>query len=375
MTPATLFTRLYSRVCCFVLFLVAASASFCGYYQKWHFGEADVPGDDIRASFEGMIDGTAYRPYVYRQLVPDLANWLDRTVPQSAKSWLYSHQGSGAEAYIYAISSSQTANSETYFFRYLVVYIVTFLFTMLAVFAMYRVCEASDVPSPAAVFAPVIVILLMPFFMTIGGFFYDFPELAFFALAVWMALQFDWWWIIPVAALGAWNKESFLLFIPTLYPLLRRRNSRRRAFTGVIVLSLVCLAVYSLLRVRFAHNPGGAVEVQWLDHLRLFLHPKRLLFATEETYGVRSLSAFTVLPLALLAWTMVRGWKYLPRAIQLHGKIALAINLPLYVLFCSPGELRNLSMLYIVFLLVAAGTLTSWIYPRWPDPPVTRQNP
>jgi hypothetical protein len=353
-------SRLFYRACCFVLFFLAASASFNGYYQKWHFGEAGLSGEDERFSFEAMVDGTAYRPWVYRQFLPACVNRIDRALPDSFKSWLYNRPGFGADPLEDPFFDSPTAENPAYSFRYLLLYAATFLSALLAVYAMYLVCRALEAPRPAALFAPIIVILLVPYIESQGGYFYDYPELAFFALAAWIALRFDWWWIIPVAALGTWNKESFLLFVPTLYPLLRRRNSRRNAWLGIGVLCLVCVAVHYPIRLGFAHNPGGAMEMHWRDQLNWLLQPQNLLFGTEKTYGVRALKAFTLVPMTLLAWSVWRGWGHLPRAIQRHAQIAAAINLPLYVLFCWPGELRDLSLLYLVFLLVVASNLKEW---------------
>jgi hypothetical protein len=348
-------------VCCFVLFFVAASASYGGFYQKSHIFEALESASSERNGIEQMLDGTANRPYVYRQLLPSTANWIDRIVPRLIENWFYIHQGSGPDAYIAVMSDSPIATNKVYFFRYLTVYVATFLFTLLAVYAMYLVCRALEIPPPAAVFAPVVVILLVPYIMDGGGYFYDYPELAFMALAVWVALKFDWWWVIPVAALGTWNKESFLLFIPTLYPIFRRQHSRLGALLGVGVLCLICAAVYFPERLQFAHNPGSTVEWGLPNQLESFLHPRNLLLATEETYGVRTLKALSVVPIALLVWTVRRGWRHLPRAIQQHGQIAAVINITLYLLFCCPGELRDLSMLYIIFLLVLAVNLNDWV--------------
>ncbi len=349
-------STLYARIGRWVLFFVAAAASFSGYYQKWHFGEADMPGDHARASFESMVDGTAYRPYVYRQLIPTLANRMDQAVPAGMKSALLAQQSADAP-FLYAISSSPTANKPEYFFRYVVVYGLTFLSAWLAVFAMHLVCGAVGVSRAAAVLAPVLVILLVPYIQSIGGFFYDYAELAFLALAVWIALKFEWWVLIPVAALGEGNKESFVLIVLTLYPLIRLRRSRVAALAAIAVLCGVCLAVYLPMRMRFAQNPGGTVELQWMDQLHFLAHPREFLFATEETYGVRMLRIYTVLPMALLVWTIWRAWKRLPLAMRRHALIAAAINIPLYLLFCYPGELRNLSMLYVVLLLCIAANL------------------
>ena len=355
-------TRLYHRVCCFVLFFAAASASFHGYYGQANVIDGGMPvaGNPL-SFFERMLEGTADRPYVYRQLLPTTANLIDRIVPQAIKTRLFIHQGSLPDAYINAIAYSPTARNKVYFFRYLVLYIATFQFALLAVYAMYFVCNALNMSPPMAVFSPVIVILLVPYIQSGGADFYDYPELAFLALAVWIALRFDWWWVIPVAALGAWNKESFLLIIPTLYPIFRLRSSRLSSLLGVGVLCSLCAAIYYHMRQLFEHNPGSTVIVQWPDQLRYLLHPRALFYANVEIYGLRVPGVCTVFPMILLIWTVCRGWQHLPRAIQQHGQIAAAINIPLFLLFCAPGEMRDLSMLYIVFLLLLAVNLNEWI--------------
>jgi len=360
MAQKTFASDLYYRACCFVLYFVAAAAAFNGYYDKWHLAEAGAAGEDDRFHFEMMVDGTAYRPYIFRQLLPATANWVDSATPRNFKTWLYDLQ-SGPAAQMDPFFDSPAAENPAYFFRYLIVYSGTFLFTLLALWAMHLVCRELAIPSTAAALAPAVVILLLPYLQSGGGFFYDFPELAFLALAVWAALKFDWWWIVPLAALGTWNKESFLFVLPTLYPFLRPRQSRIGALLGIAVLCLVSVAVSFPIRLHFAHNPGGALELHWRDQLRAFLHPLNLLFAAEKTYGVWAPRAFTVLPMALLVWTAKRGWSLLPRFVQRHGQIAAAINFPLYFLFCSEGELRNLSLLYIVLLLLLAVNLNDWI--------------
>jgi hypothetical protein len=349
--------KFYSHICRFVLFFIAASISFSGYYQKWHFAEADMPGDDSYASIEAMLDGTAHRPSVYRNLLPATANWLDRSAPQAFKVRLEKWPASSDDLPLYAISASPTARNPQYAFRYLAMYVGTFLFALLAVYAMYLACRALAVPSPAMSFAPVILILLMPYFMVGGGFFYDYPELAFFALAVWAALRLRWWWLLPIAALGTWNKETFVLFLITLYPLLRRNASALTAALRIVALYAVSLAILIPIRLRFAHNPGSDPGSWWQAQIHFFLNARNMLLATDETYGMRTLAAYTLLPMALLVWTVARGWKHLPPAMQQHARIAAAINLPLYLVFCNPGEMRNLSMLFVTLMLLLAANL------------------
>jgi hypothetical protein len=63
----------------------------------------------------------------------------------------------------------------------------------------------------------------------------------------------------------------------------------------------------------------------------------------------------------LLIWVVWRSWRLLPGWLKLHAKIAAVINIPLYLLFCQPGEFRDLSLLFISFLLVLAFSLQEWM--------------
>jgi hypothetical protein len=363
MSQAGFASKFYYRACCCVLFFVAAAASFNGYFDKWHFREAGTSAFMAGASFDSMVDGTAMRPYVYRQLLPMVANWVDARVPEQVKDQLYAVRLYNGRLFREDFIDSPLARSRSCFLRYWIVYMAVFLFAWIAVHAMYLAGKAAGYPPAACALAAIAMILLFPYFMTRGGFFYDYPELAFLALAVWMALKFDWWWMVPVAALAAWNKESFLLFIPALYPLLRLRSSRIGALAASAVLGLTCAVVYCAIRLRFQHNPGGTIELHLMDQIDYMLHPSNLLLR-EKTYGLLALQGFNPLVWAMIAWTAIRGWRFLPEAMQRHAQIAAIINFPLYLLFCVPGELRDLSLLCVTLLLLLAANLTRWIGER-----------
>lgn len=262
MNPEIRSSKLYYRVCLFLLFFVTASATFNGFYAKYHFYDWST-WTIAPLRLDAMLDGTGFRPFIYRQMLPTAANWIDGATPEAVKTWLFNAQLRDRRLPD-EMFDSPIARDRVYFFRYLVVYFATFLFALLAVYAMHMVCRALDLNPIAAVFAPVVFILLLPYFQSKGGFFYDYPELALMALAVWAALKFDWFWILPIAALGTWNKESFLLFIPALYPILRQRTSRNSALMGTGVLCLVSAAVYVPINFRFARNPRRDSGI-WAD--------------------------------------------------------------------------------------------------------------
>ena len=299
-----------------------------------------------------------------------LANWIDLHIPEQTKDRLFSATAHDGKPFREHLFSTSVAQSREYFLRYFFIWGADFLFVWISICAMYLVGKSAGYSPPIAALAAIILALLLPFFMTAGGYFYDYPELAFLALAVWMALKFDWWWLIPVVALATWNKESFLLFIPTLYPLLRQRSSRIKALAGTGTLGLTCAAVYYSLRLRFRHNPGGTVI--WNDQITSLFHPSNLL-THDTTYGIPILSSYNPLTLVLIGWTVWRGWRCLPRPIQRHAQLAAVINLPLYLLFCVSGELRDLSLLYIALLLLLGANLTAWANVQTKNPTLTSE--
>lgn len=347
---------LYYRVCCVMFFFVAAAASFNGYYDKWQFREAGSNDFRPESSLDAMLNGTAARPYVYRQLLPETANWLNTrlskpAIDQVANKYIHPRRSFDAGS-----DNSPLIQNPSYTVRYLIVYGLVFVFAWIATFAMFLLCrEFGNSPLTAAL-AAVTMILLVPYFMTRSGYLWDYPELAFMAIAAWMALRFDWWWIIPVAALATWNKESFLFFTLSLYPVIRLRKSRGAAIVAICVLALTCAAVYGTIWLHFRQNSGGVVQYQLMPQIRYLLSPLQA-FEREKTYGVIYFSGLNLLTSAMLVWTAWRGWRYLPRHMRRHAQIAAVINFPLFLMFVYPGEIRDLSLLYVTLLSLIAANL------------------
>ena len=357
-------SKLYFWICCSALLYLAASASFYGLYSKYHYDEADSNPryrGGTRGSFERMIDGTADRPFVYRQLLPTVANWIDARTPQNVKTWWFTPQPPKFMSPVEMFVDSPIAKNPTYFFRYLIVYLGNFIFALIAAFSLYFSCKAVGVEPAASLISAVAFMLLFPFIESKGYTLYDMGELAFMAVALLFAIKLDWWWLIPVVALGAWNKESFLFFVLALYPFLRVKTSRIAAGLRTAVLAGICAVVYWQGRMRFAHNPGGTVEVHWRDQIHFFHHPHYWLVGTlERTYGILMVPALTIIPTALLVWTVWSAWPLMSPLMKQHAKIATSINIPLYLLFCWPGEFRNFSLMNMSFCFVIATNVTAW---------------
>ena len=331
----------------FIAFIIAA-ASFGGFFLKWEFR------DGTHHSAIEMLDGTAKRPFVYRQLLPTMANLVERITPerinQGFQNWLAADPLKHNLIHRFfpnAIDSTNTA----YSVRYYALYGLTFGALFLAIFALRAVCHELYPDIPAATLAAFTFALVFPVMLTEGGYFYDMPELLFMALAILLALRGQVVWLGVLTALATYNKESFLLFVITLYPFLRQRFSLRQTLAIEAVLLAIAVAINIVIKLQYADNIGAPVESQLVSHV-LWLLKLSSYFAFEVNYGVPTPKGFNILHFILLGILIRQGWRYVPPAVRQHFWIAFVINLPLFLAFCYEGELRNLSMLYMTLVVL-----------------------
>lgn len=354
----------------FCAYVVVAAAVMNGFYTKWRLNDGHPA-----LGLTQMVDGTAHRPYVYRQFVPALANGIQALLPPATVARLSDRLAEprrvNSRSGLAMRYPGSEALSPAVTLRYHLVYYLTFAALLTSLFVMRRVALQSGAGAVAATAAPALLGLLVPFFLTEGGFFYDFVELMFIMSAVLLALGTSRQTpvrlcvLVVLAGLATWNKEAFFFFTPALYPLLRRNLPRLQAAGLVGVLLLVCGCVYLTLRMRYAGNPGTTVDYQLWDNLRFYVDPGNWV-RTENTYGVLLPRGFSLVSILAFAGIAINGWTRLPLALRQHAQIAMIINVPLFLLFCSPGEMRNLSMLYPSFLCLLALALAKWLAPHAP---------
>ena len=368
--PATRCARLFSArwyrgFLLFVFFTAVAAACFNGFYTKWRLNDGH-PAFGLAA----MVDGSAHRPYVYRQLLPLIANGVQALLPPATVARVSARLAAPERVSSRSGIAMRFPGSESlqaaYTLRYHVVYYLTFAALLAALFVMRALCLRLGASGPAAVGAPAAFALLMPFLLTVGGYFYDFVELLFMMSAVLLASRplmrrpGGVALLLLLAAVATLNKEAFFWFSPALYPLLRQHLDRRRAAVLTTGLLLVCGGVYLALRLRYAGQYGSTADFQLWENLRFYAGLSGWL-RTESTYGVVLPRGFSIVTVLLFAGVACRNWRGLSLPMRRHATIAAAINLPLFLLFCSPGEMRNLSMLYPTWLALTALGLSHWL--------------
>ncbi len=336
-----------------VIYVLVAAAAFNGYYTKWQMSDSTP-----RQSLALMLDGTAARPYVFRQLLPQTATAIRAAMPDSVRVAIETRL-KDAQAALKAPAGAD-ANKEGYLVRYRIVYYATFFSLFLALFVLRSVCLVAGVSQAAATAAPAIFALMVPILQTRGGFFYDLPEVLAFALAARLALGGHILPLLLLAVPATANKESFFFYCLTLLPLLMVRLSLRTAIATTLGATFLSGLTYLAIRLAYAGNEGDNAIFQLFDNLLFYLNPLNL-FLFDQSYGLPLFKGYGLIVLAWFAILIVYGWREVPRPIHDHLKLAAAINVPLLLLFCAEGEMRNLSMVYVPVVVLMSGALQRWM--------------
>ncbi len=343
-------TRWIVLLCVYTL---VASASFCGFFAKYALRD-----DSTNDAMILMLDGTADRPYVYRQLLPTAANLLDRALPDSVKARFIGHLQEDYPKHNWLANTFARATDAArpqYALRYYLVYGMVFMALLGAMLMLRLLCLQLVGNEVAATLAPLVFALAVP-----AGNFWDFPELCFMTLAVWVAVRGRLLWLIPLTLAATLNKESFLFYLLALYPFVAARVARSRAIAYLGVCMALAAAVNFATKLHYAGNPGDLAQFHLWDNLRFLADPRNYLRG-EYTYGILLPKGFNIL-LLFLAFVVVRaGWPALPPAARQHALIVCAINIPLYLLFGYGDEIRALSMVDVSAALLVCGGLAAYV--------------
>ena len=266
--------------------------------------------------------------------------------------------------------------------RYIIEYYFMYFASFAAFFASAFLWKklATEVTSDpiAGTLGAMLFVLLIPLLETSGGYFYDFTELFFFAAAILLAIHGNWLGLLILTPFAEVNKESFFFFLIALYPFFRLRFSLRETAIKLGLPIVLAGLIYIYIHELYSGNEGWttvfflpmnveflapiiAILIMYLISrktviliaglLLMKIFPDRYCIV-EHTYSVFSGEKLFLPHLLMIGWLIKSTWDRLPGEWKCHAKIAAAINLPLWILFCYPGELRNLSMLYPTLVLM-----------------------
>lgn len=358
-TQSVINSRWVSYLLLFVLYWIIATASTSGFIGKWALRDS-TPTYGI----EQVLDNTAIKPFAYRILLPTVANFVERITPASVR--MYAVDKLGPYRTFARATSSAKAN---YAFRYIIIIYLSLGFCLASLFVLREILIDINFSTQTATSIPAVFMLAFPFIQTIGGYFYDYAEVFFLSVSILLALRNQWLLLYVIAIPATLNKEAFFFFLPTLYPLFRAHASRTTVLSILAVAVGISGLVNAAVKWFYLSAEGGAAHFQLLGNIQRYF-----MLSTygqlEVTYGFVGPSGAFIGTLCIIAFVVLRGWPSCPAKIRKHLCMALLINFPLFLLFCATGEMRNLSLLFVGFIVLIASMVER---PTAPAPTVNVQ--
>lgn len=324
-----------------VIFWITAAASFSGFMGKWGFRDTAE-----RFGIEQMLDGTATKPFVYRQLAPLIAEGLIHITPEKVKAIIVNKIK--PEETFSKVSTQLDINHK---FKYNIIYYLSFLSVFFSLFILRKILLYFNCSPIASMFAPAIFILSVPYIQTYGGYYYDNLDILFMSAAFLCALRKKNILLFCLIIPATLNKEVFFFFLPTLYPFIRDKLSFKKAVALSGSTILLAGIVNVIVKKIYVANPGGVAIFQLFNNLKGYINPLTYL-KFEMTYGIIGPKKMSFISIAIILTVFCSAWKYCSNPLKKHILFVACINLPLFLLFCATGELRNLSLFFVSFTVM-----------------------
>ena len=217
-----------------------------------------------KVMFADMVYGHAYKPFVYRTLVPSTVRFITELTPQFLINRIESFaKGKSLVQEMIHIS----AMDEEYIYEYLVaLFIMLVCFIGFAYSIRQLIKVHYDFPDFIADLAPVGALLLIPAFFRYYNQLYDPATLFLFASGLLTISTRKRLWFYLIFILAAFNKETApLLSIPFIF--MEWKNISGQKIIGHLILQfIIWLGAKAIVTYIFMDNPGPFITINFIHH-------------------------------------------------------------------------------------------------------------
>ena len=288
-----------------------------------------------RAMFSEMVYGTAWKPFVYRTLLPTSVRVISDVIPENLHNTLTAKV---EQSFVVSEILEKFKWESEFITEYLVAMILMYLALIGFIYAFRKLFD--EIYSSPLWFKNLISIFLLLAFPSMfqpnySNYIYDFPALFLFTLGLLFLKQKKWNYFLILFLVSCFNKETTILL--TMIFAIHFYNddtvSRKCYLKFIAIQFVILLLVKILLYFIFINNPGGFVEFHLIDRTYLL-------------FNGYSLTTFVVLSIIFLA--IFSRWNEKPKFL----KDSLWIAVPLFVLTLFLGFFDELRDYYEVFPII-----------------------
>ncbi len=284
----------------YYVIIISMTLAMCKFYLD------GIAWEEPRLALSQLMDGSAYRPFVYRILIPFLVKGATHILPLSP----------------------------TFYASLLICFsFFGFVFTLRSFAALYW--ESLTVVDAIGVLS---LIMLFPFTLT-NRHVYDISTLFLFTLGLKFMAQAKWKSFFLVFMVTCLNKETTILLTLAFFVCYWHRSRDKFFWELLILQTTIYVALRFATMWAFRNNPGGIVENRFAEHMIVF-QTRPLLAWIFVGFGM-----ITIL---LALW----DWKKKPFFLRRAALGMAPIFLVLYFIWGGPLEIRVFYEIYPIILLL-----------------------
>lgn len=281
-----------------------------------------------RAMFEDMVNGKAYKPFVYRSLVPIIIKSSSLLFPDRIKEEI---NKLGKEKYNFLPIRLNNIN----FFDLLLAMILWYISIISFALAFKKLVNHFYSQNDTLLFIlPIIAVAGLPIFFRYYSYIYDLTHVFLFTLCLYLLVKANWKLYLIIFCVTTLNKETSVLLIMTYY-IHYKRTLSKSDFNKILLTQIVIFITIKIILTAFYYNnPGTLVEVHLLHNFQL------------APYSISQFVSFIIIGV-LIAY----DWKNKP----IFLRNAFYMIIPLFIFTFVLGfldEFRDYYEIYPVVLLL-----------------------
>jgi hypothetical protein len=322
------------------------------FYAMLHFMEASYLGERyFMTAFQGMYEGTAVKPFVYRQLVPSLTRAIVWITPQAVVDainititdlqWYYESTKLPTALTFILGAFPKTASH----YPRLVTAILIYGFLWGYIWAFRRLATQIFPDNLAIIYlAPVFGILVISSFSYPFQYIYDIAVLFLSTACYYCLAARKWKTYLFFFILACFNKETaiFIFIFSVIWGFF---HMERKTYVNLLVLQYI---IYALVRL-FLLNEYADNDGQYL---------KNHLFRTLPGDVMTASKYDRILTLSFIFLMLTYQWQNKPAFLKC-GLWLLPLVYVAYVIFGIPGEYRVFFDVLPLFVLLGVHTLVA----------------
>jgi hypothetical protein len=284
---------------------------------------------DKNDTFKAMINGTCYKPFVSRCLVPVIIRNTSSLIPETIKKEVNDW---GIKNIIYLTMDRNNIELTDLLLAIIIWYasIIGFALIFMRLILLFY-----SVEDKFLYLFSLIAVAGLPIFFKYYSYLYDFPQLFLFTLGLFLLAKQKWSFYLFALAMSTVNKETSILLI-FIYFIYYKNRLSKSVFTKLFVYQIfIYLAIKIVLTATFINNPGHYIEFHLFRNLGM------------EPYSISQFVSFIIIGIAI-----VYDWKNKPSFLRHSTSILIPLILLTFV-FGFFDEYRDYYEAYpVIFLLI-----------------------